>query len=89
MTETSIPIIDVRGLSCPEPVLRLRQSVRAVPAGTRLRLLASDPMASIDIRAYCLRGGHRLLAETGGEEYTCFEIETFRPATAASPVSVR
>jgi tRNA 2-thiouridine synthesizing protein A len=61
--------VDARGLSCPEPVLMLRAALRAAPAGARVRLRATDPLAGVDVKAYCLRNGHALVAERerGGE----------------------
>lgn len=56
-----IPEIDARGLACPQPVLRLRQALLARPPGARVRLLATDPLAAVDVEAFCARGGHRLL----------------------------
>ncbi|HIC66607.1 MAG TPA: sulfurtransferase TusA family protein, partial [Paracoccus sp.] len=38
-----MPVIDARGLLCPLPVLRLRKVLLDRPAGTRLRLVATDP----------------------------------------------
>jgi len=71
MTGKAKPAVDVdaRGLACPEPVLRLRAALRAVAPGTHVRMLASDPLAAVDVKAYCLRSGHALVSEraAGGE----------------------
>jgi tRNA 2-thiouridine synthesizing protein A len=42
-------LIDARGHRCPTPTLRLRRALEDAPAGARLRLLADDPMARIDV----------------------------------------
>ena len=42
-------MIDARGHRCPVPTLRLRRAVEAAASGSRLRLLADDPMAKIDV----------------------------------------
>jgi tRNA 2-thiouridine synthesizing protein A len=42
-------LIDARGHRCPAPTLKLRRALEAAPAGARLRLLADDPMARIDV----------------------------------------
>ena len=42
-------IVDARGHRCPTPSLRLQKAVRAAPAGARVTLLATDPMARIDV----------------------------------------
>jgi tRNA 2-thiouridine synthesizing protein A len=42
-------LIDARGHRCPVPTLKLRRALEAAPAGARLRLLADDPLARIDV----------------------------------------
>ena len=45
--------IDTRGLSCPLPVLKVRKLMRSVAPGTPVQILATDPLAEQDLRAYC------------------------------------
>ena len=42
-------LVDARGHRCPVPTLRLRRALERAPAGARVRLLADDPMARIDV----------------------------------------
>ncbi|RJE82953.1 sulfurtransferase TusA family protein [Paracoccus onubensis] len=67
-------LVDARGLLCPLPVLRLRKRLLPLPQGARLRLIATDPAAIIDVPHFCAEGGHRLLATRelgeGAREYT-------------------
>ncbi len=42
-------LVDARGHRCPVPTLRLRKAVEQAEAGQRLRLLADDPLARIDV----------------------------------------
>lgn len=53
---TAIPL-DLRGLKCPYPVLRLRKALRAAAGGTLFVVECTDPMAAIDLP--------HLLHETG------------------------
>jgi tRNA 2-thiouridine synthesizing protein A len=55
--------VDARGLQCPQPVLHARAKLRELAPGTQVVLLATDPLASVDLRAFCLRAGHRFIAE--------------------------
>lgn len=55
--------LDARGMRCPEPVLKLRAALREAPPGTRVRLRADDPLAGVDVKAYCLRSGDALVGE--------------------------
>ncbi len=63
MTDT----YDLRGLKCPLPVLRAKKRLATMPAGSRLWLETTDPLASIDIPAFCAEEGHALIeqAKTG------------------------
>lgn len=54
-------VLDATGLKCPLPVLRARKALGALPAGARLRVLATDPGAVQDFRAFCDGTGHALL----------------------------
>ena len=50
--------IDARGLKCPLPVLKMEKRLAALPPGARLMVLATDPMAKVDIPLYCRQHGH-------------------------------
>lgn len=53
---TPVPL-DLRGLKCPLPALRLRKALQRADAGLLLLVECTDPMAAIDIP--------NLLRETG------------------------
>ncbi|MNQ22937.1 Sulfurtransferase TusA [compost metagenome] len=42
-------LVDARGHLCPVPSLRLRKAMEGLAPGVRLTLLATDPMARIDV----------------------------------------
>ncbi len=50
--------LDATGLRCPLPVLRARKAIRVVEAGGTLVVLATDPAAVDDFRAFCAEAGH-------------------------------
>lgn len=50
--------LDARGLKCPLPVLQMEKRLDSLPAGSGLTVLATDPMARIDIPLYCRQKGH-------------------------------
>ena len=46
----SAPImVDARGHKCPVPSLRLKKAMKEAPDGSTFLLLATDPMARIDV----------------------------------------
>lgn len=64
--------IDARGLICPLPVLRLRKALLALAPEQEVRMVASDPMAMIDVPHFCAEAGHELISATptdGGTAY--------------------
>jgi tRNA 2-thiouridine synthesizing protein A len=60
-------VLDARGLKCPLPVLKLEKRLAGMPAGARLTVLASDPVAKIDIPLYCTQHGHACAATVEGD----------------------
>lgn len=42
-------LVDARGHRCPVPTLRLRRAVEGAEPGRRVRLLADDPLAAVDV----------------------------------------
>lgn len=55
-------LLDVKGLTCPLPVLKANKALRSLPAGTRLTVLTTDPASVADFRAFCKETGHALVA---------------------------
>lgn len=73
-------VIDARGHRCPVPSLRLRRALADAGAGEVLTLLATDPMARIDVP--------HLLGETGGRVLEIAEADgvlTIRVETPGGP----
>ena len=66
-SDTRPDLIDCRGLKCPLPVLKLEKRVESVAPGTVLVVLATDPMAKIDIPLYCRQHGHACEVTTEGD----------------------
>lgn len=74
MTSHDIPVVDARGLQCPQPVLQARAALRPLASGARIVLLATDPLASVDVRAFCLRAGHQFIAEENAGDHLRFTL---------------
>lgn len=51
-------VVDARGLRCPLPVLKTEKRLDALAPGEKLIVLATDPVARIDIALYCRQHGH-------------------------------
>ncbi len=61
--------VDARGHRCPVPTLRLRKILQGMQPGQRVRLLADDPMAKVDVPHFAGENGH-LVLEAGSEGST-------------------
>lgn len=70
-----IEVYDLRGLKCPLPVLKARKRLGTMPAGAWLWLHTTDPLAVIDIPAFCQQSGHGLLSTETHEDGHRFLIE--------------
>lgn len=74
-TADSDPVLlDVKGLLCPLPVLKARKAMKGLPPGRVLRIVATDPMAAIDVPHYCAESGHALVARAEADGVLTFDI---------------
>lgn len=53
--------LDLRGLNCPVPVMRMKKKMLTMTSGQTLRVLASDPGTLPDFKAYVKSSGDTLL----------------------------
>ncbi|RZJ19282.1 MAG: sulfurtransferase TusA family protein [Brevundimonas sp.] len=70
--------IDARGHRCPVPSLRLRRAMAGHVPGAVFELLATDPMARIDVPY--------LMQEAGGEVLSLTEVDGVLTITVRSGV---
>jgi tRNA 2-thiouridine synthesizing protein A len=56
--------LDVRGLVCPLPILRTKQSLVGMISGQTLRIVATDPGSLIDFQVFSEQTGNELLSMT-------------------------
>ena len=68
-------VLDTRGLKCPLPALKAEKRLEGLIKGARLTVLASDPMAKVDIPFMCRRRGFRVIAESEAAGELRFEVE--------------
>ncbi len=53
--------LDLRGLNCPVPVMRMKKQMQTMASGQTLRVLATDPGSVPDFKAYVKSSGDTLL----------------------------
>ncbi len=54
-------IVDLKGLSCPIPMLKTNKALQAAAAGNILRIEVTDPGSKSDMPALLKRSGDELL----------------------------
>lgn len=54
-------VLDTKGLNCPLPILKTKKSMKDVPVGGTIEVLATDPAADADFQAFCRSTGHELV----------------------------
>ena len=61
--------LDTRGLVCPLPILRTKQSLSRMASGQILKIVATDPGSVIDFQVFAEQTGNELLSlsEATGE----------------------
>jgi len=67
--------LDLTGLKCPLPALRTRKALERLPAGERLEVHCTDPLAVIDIPALVQQTGDKLEVREHSERRIVFLIE--------------
>ena len=74
-------IVDARGHRCPTPSLKLQRAMRGATPGARLTLLATDPMARIDVP--------HLMAGLGGAVVSISELDGVLAIVVETPGAPR
>ncbi len=67
-------VLDLRGLSCPVPVLRAKKAPRTVPIGGTLVLECTDPLTVIDVPHFVHQTGHALIGKEQHGKLYLFRI---------------
>jgi tRNA 2-thiouridine synthesizing protein A len=70
-------IVDARGHRCPVPSLRLQKALLDATPGSHLTLLATDPMARIDVPF--------LMEQLGGQVVAIEDVDGVLSITVAAP----
>ena len=69
-TVTATTVLDLKGLLCPLPVVRISQAIKKVQVGEVIEAIATDPGVLADIQAWARSSGNELLSieKTNGKE---------------------
>ena len=53
--------VDARGLNCPMPIVKTAQAIKAMPSGSLLEVLATDPGSVKDFEAWSRTTGNQIV----------------------------
>ncbi len=56
--------LDLKGLSCPLPIVKTAQAIKELASGELLEALATDPGSVADFKAWCSSTGNELIEQT-------------------------
>jgi tRNA 2-thiouridine synthesizing protein A len=66
--------LNLRGLKCPLPALKVRKALQGLAPGDRLAVECTDPLAAIDIPALLQETGDRLEGHERVQDALLFTI---------------
>ena len=69
MAEEPAKVLDVRGLYCPMPIVKLSVAIKEVPVGEVIQVIATEEAFPPDAESWCRNTGNELLSseESDGE----------------------
>ncbi len=79
--------LDVSGSMCPVPVVRARQALKSMNVGEVLEVIATDPLAELDLAVMCDHTGHRWRGASTDNGVLRVRIEVVGPETETATTS--
>ena len=83
-------VLDLKGLLCPMPIVKLSQAIKDLPVGAVIEGIATDPGVMADVPAWAKTSGQELISiEQRDKEYRFLNFlllqEKLLPQLAAKP----
>jgi tRNA 2-thiouridine synthesizing protein A len=66
--------LDLKGLSCPLPIVKTAQAMRELGSGELIEALATDPGSVPDFNAWCTSTSNQLVEQTDADGVYRFVI---------------
>jgi tRNA 2-thiouridine synthesizing protein A len=64
MSQAIAKTLDLKGLSCPLPIVKTAQAIKELAPGDLIEALATDPGSVADFAAWCTTTGNELVEQT-------------------------
>ena len=68
-------ILDLKGFTCPVPLLRTKKTLKKMAEGDIVKLLITDPNTKSDLSRFCQRASCRLVNQLHESDHDIFIIE--------------
>jgi len=68
-------VLDVKGLNCPLPLLKLKQQLAKASNGDVIQVLATDPASHLDIGVFIDKSAHQMLLHERDDDIQTFYIK--------------
>ncbi len=72
---TSDLVVDVKGIHCPMPLLRIKKEIAHLNSGQILQADSTDGGCSNDLPGWCSRIGHKYLGEKNKKGFISYYIQ--------------
>ena len=66
--------LDVKGLSCPMPLLKAKKTLNDMEGGAVLRVLATDPGSERDFEVFARQSGNTLIDSSNSDGVYCYYL---------------
>ncbi|MET1256286.1 sulfurtransferase TusA family protein [Aliikangiella maris] len=66
--------LDLKGFTCPIPLLRTKKVLKQMAAGDVLKILITDPNTKGDLNRFCQRGNYEMIDEISQGDHDVFII---------------
>ena len=61
MSITVVQTLDLKGLSCPMPIVKTAKAMKRISSGEMVEVFATDPGSLPDFKAWCRATGNKLV----------------------------
>ena len=68
-------VMDLKGLPCPMPVVKVSKGIKEVEVGQIIKAITTDPGAMTDFPAWAKKTGNEILETVEGDDETSFYIK--------------
>ena len=67
--------LDLKGLTCPMPLLKTKQALNKMQSGELVRVIATDPASERDFKVFADQSGNQLLSSEKTDACYCFTLK--------------